>query len=527
MSTLGTNRLELVDGSFAVDVADINNPDSINYEAPFAGAIERNQSKKNSDKYSLYDANGKGDGTSIEDAAISSYLLANNNVLVIPRGTWKISTSLTVDALVIEDGGVITSSSAVTINAGSVFAPAKKCFSGSVSVSSPQNGLAEWFGAVGDGATDDRAAILKVISGFSGWAMMAKVYAVSAKIDVNKNFRVLGKGSDVSVIRVTALNSDGLVVYGLNSGTLGDAGSSYKLTGFSIECTATGTPSSGIGLKILWSSYGSVSHIKVKNFYCSYYLGTALCVDFRDIASFYAYNFGFQVDSASLDFIVDGIVIDGQTGPASGVRRTNVGVYIYGVGTEGFSFAGVRCTFCLNRGLLIDSSSSGKRQCPSFGKFTNCYFDTAGSYSLINIGREITFNSCWFSSSASDAGLSIGTTHGLMFSLCQFINNATHGCILSASASFTVFNACQFSSNAAVTSGNSGLSVGAGCNNFTVTNCLMDNSSLSSSQAYGVYVAPGSSTNYIIANNQMYGNLLGGVSDGGTGAQKVVQNNFT
>lgn len=530
MSMLRTDQLQTLDGTVTVNVKDLLTEgsitlDNILYTPPFTGSVTRSQYLKNTDKYSLFDAGGVGDGVADDTAAINTFLAANDNVLILPRGTWKISQSISVAAIVFEDGAGLTASSGVTLTTSSIQGPQAQLFYGSLLVSYKGMGLAEWFGAVGDGTTDDLSALTKAYTACSGLQLLGKTYATSGMFEIKKPFLLKGLSPEVTTIASTNGAADVVAVTSVN-GIVGDDNASVRLEGFSVKYTGTSAPTAGAGINVTYCSYASVENIKIKNTYNGLYHNTALGCLFSGLTILGVYNNAIYAVTGAIDYVIRDVIIDGQTAYGSGVRRTANGVLIYGAGNEGWILDSIRCTMCV-RAILIDSTASNQRNCPSFGRIDKCYFDTSSNISSFAKAREISVSHCWFSSNVSDSGLSLDLTHGITFSQCQFLNNAQHGIIIGNNSNFTVLNNCQLSSNSASSTSGAGVLVLANTNNFTITSCLIDNGSLSTTQRWGVFITAGTSTNYIVAMNQCYGNITGGVSDGGTGSQKYVANNFT
>lgn len=496
----------------------------VTVKQPYTGAALRTQHEKNTDVLTIFDFLGVGDGTALNDGAVAALLAASGNVLNLSKGNWRISQSITVDCLVMAPGATLTSTVPVNVVCKSIVAPPMQIVSGQIALKCNQPGYAEWFGAKGDGLSDDLAAFNMAHNALSGIYLLSKKYLISNKFEIKKPFMLRGMSPEVSVILSNAVDKDIVAVTTVN-GSVGDDNASVTLSDFSVEYIGSQAPSAGAGINVTYCSYANVKNLKIKKTFNGIYHTTALGCVFEGVSILGCYNDALYMDTNSIDFIVKDVIIDGQTAYSSGVRRTNVGVYIYGSQVEGWVLESIRCTMC-KRPILIDAALSTARNCPSFGRISNCFFDTANVSGSLAKAREITVSNSWFSSNAAESGLSLGITHGVTFSQSQFINNAQHGLILSASANFTVINNCQFSSNSAASTTGSGVVVSAGTNNFTITNNLFDNSSLSATQRWGVFVNAGASTNYIIAFNQCYGNVSGGVSDGGTGSQKLVQTNF-
>ena len=84
----------------------------------------------------------------------------------------------------------------------------------------------------------------------------------------------------------------------------------------------------------------------------------------------------------------------------------------------------------------------------------------------------------------------------------------------------------SFISNNSQGNGSNGLTVSAGISDWSVIGCEANNSILGNAQGYGVFVAAGASDRYVVQGNNLTGNAVGAVSDGGTGANKKVSGNI-
>lgn len=111
------------------------------------------------DQPSLRDSpyNGKVDGVADDSAAIIAYL-ANYDTLALPPGACRIGTNLTIPngkVLKVTSGTISVDAGKTLTIAGRFEAPVKTIFTGAGSVVGMREAWPEWWGAVGDGVTDD------------------------------------------------------------------------------------------------------------------------------------------------------------------------------------------------------------------------------------------------------------------------------------------------------------------------------------------------------------------------------------
>lgn len=176
--------------------------------------------------------------------------------------------------------------------------------------------------------------------------------------------------------------------------------------------------------------------------------------------------------------------------------------------------------------------------CPAFLKFTDVYFDSAsasgsttdGGASVTNM-LNATFNNCWFSGARPCRGAIVNTSKNITFKGCTFANCGADGCYLENNSTHVSYVGCGFVGNSSVSGSGvaHGLNVQANTTDFSVIGCQAFNDAAFTgfgSQGYGIFVATGTSDRYHIKDNQVHSNATGGVSDGGSGANKEVANNY-
>lgn len=157
----------------------------------------------------LDQSGGTGDGTTDDRAAIAAADTAAVTAgvpLRFRKGTYRFASTITIASPVIMDpGAVLKPDNAITVTmTGGMDAPIRKVFDvsagGKVRVKNPVV-YPDWWGAVGDGVTDDATALRMVfndnIVAFGGGTIdipFGKVYASTLPIDMKNNTRVVGSG---------------------------------------------------------------------------------------------------------------------------------------------------------------------------------------------------------------------------------------------------------------------------------------------------------------------------------------------
>ena len=176
--------------------------------------------------------------------------------------------------------------------------------------------------------------------------------------------------------------------------------------------------------------------------------------------------------------------------------------------------------------LTTAATTYGLGTRPAYNKFTNVYFDSSVNGALIERCVETDFSSCWFSNRPEN-GATVAESDGVRFHGGGALNCGKHGILVQATAvrtAFSNFAARGNSTGAANTY--SGILVAANTNDFQVQGCTLGGAIGFGTQKYGVEIQAGTSDRYIVADNLVSGNGTGGVSDGGSGANKRVANNY-
>jgi hypothetical protein len=145
-------------------------------------------------------------------------------------------------------------------------------------------------------------------------------------------------------------------------------------------------------------------------------------------------------------------------------------------------------------------------------------------------GLGLHIDGSWIASNITGNGIqTIGAFLGeLQVSNTRVMGNAGHGILIGAGTQSKI-NDNFLVMNSSFTHGSyNGLTIGAGVTDFTVTNNTTGVITPfgSTNQYCGILVSPGASNVYVITNNAQHGNVNCGVSDGGTGGSKIVNNNM-
>lgn len=184
------------------------------------------------------------------------------------------------------------------------------------------------------------------------------------------------------------------------------------------------------------------------------------------------------------------------------------------------------------RGLLVDPQGT---DAVVHLFVTNTAFDTnLNEGILLNPGASATiqraqFTACWTGSNTGN-GVSTGgsgTINGVLFLGHRSYLNGNHGVIFNGGSELAYCYG-EVAGNSATSSGSlDGIAVVANISNFRlIGNRIGPIGGASNTQRYGINVVSGSSDNYIVSDNDARGNVTGGITDNGSGTNKIVRNNL-
>ncbi len=365
------------------------------------------------------------------------------------------------------------------------------------------------YNAVGNGVTDDTAAIQAALSALTAGGEVyfpAGTYLISSQLTVaNQYTRLVGSSRYGALLYQTNLSSNILNITG-GFPTVQSLGLAYS-----------GTPVGGAAIYSN-TSFGNYSDLYIVNCYIGMTFdgGVAnkvLQLDLRNIG-----NVGIYCVNA-LDVYIGQAIIEAGTGAAT-LGCIRLQDHCEAIVIEGADI--------LNGayGMTTTASSYTVGNRPAYCKFTDCFFDSSLNGVLIDNSVEFDFNNCWFSN-RPHSGIVLQTCKGIKFTGGQAVNCGEHGISVSANASNVFINNFTADGNSATSPGVSdGIHFAANTQAFSVVNVEGGSTLSFGTQRYGVFVPVGSSDRYIITCVLATGNSGGAVFDGGTGVNKAVANNF-
>lgn len=369
------------------------------------------------------------------------------------------------------------------------------------------------YGAVGNGVTDDTAAIQAAIQAATkaggGIAYLPTgIYAVTG-ISLAPSVDLIGASRNSAVLLFTPTSGDAITV-------------------------------TQLGMNRVWSLQVRFAHPVSSG--AAIHLIKAFAIDVSEI---YVNGLGEKG--------YDGIFIDQST--ATFVRNfnlyglTNAAVHIAGpFGNDAYLSSGIINLFQTDSGasLLVENFVNGAVNVTdadlllgryallvrnsNYMRFENAYFDSSAEGAVLESGNLHTFSNCWFSNRPG-SGLTIGAVRGVTVLGGQAVNCGANGILVTNGAHEVSISGVQVIGNNVGTVGADGIRVdGSGIDNFAITHCLVGNDATAAilqttGQEVGIHVSSAvRDSHYVITGNLLFDNRVMGLVDRGGGEKYVVGN---
>jgi hypothetical protein len=374
------------------------------------------------------------------------------------------------------------------------------------------------FGAVGDGVTNDTAAVQAAVAASPNRKIYFPKgnYPISSTVTLAGSQTIVGDGM-ADCTTFIALGS-GFDVFNISS--------SYAAI---VDCAfSSATPrTSGAYITLSGANRGNrIANVRMNNGHKGIWISGASVITFIEnveiINTTATTGIGIHIQGGN-DTMISKVVMDNPllSQPAYGVLiqsseavwMTDCDMIHCGIGL-GISpqTVGEAVTWCFFNQVACDTSTYGIVVSPAAGRtvrglsFVNCWGAT-NTFHGVNIGGS-------------------GTTDGVSFIGCRFVNNQQSGAVISSATPINVdFINCYAAGNSGVTPNlYSGFDIAPGASKFRIMGCLSGPAlGLGDSQNRGILINAGASTNYVIKDNNLLGNTIGMI-DNGAGTALVTDN---
>jgi hypothetical protein len=375
------------------------------------------------------------------------------------------------------------------------------------------------FGAVGDGVTDDTAALQNAINSLSGRAsgaalrIPAGIYIISATLNLGNlsdDCTILGDGWNTTVIKPITGVTTAIAITG-NNQTIQD---------ILFDCSHA---TSCVGMNV-GSAYSNFKRISISGASIGLYVTGGVVDSFENFNILQSKTAGVELNSAGNDYFFDKIFISNYGGadPSTAGFYVLKGNAVYATGIDVLS---------TKKGLLIQPSGSTSIE---WHWYTNCVFDTCSDTGVRIYGdvgtvvKGISFTNSWASS--CNEGVYVagsGTVDSISFLQHRSYSNATDGYGVGNGNNIS-FVDCQAIGNG-ISSPNvyAGFSIAGGVTRVRVVGCRSGNTSvIGGTQANGLVLNPGASDYLTIVGNDFSNNGTNSLVDLSTGLNKQILGNM-
>jgi hypothetical protein len=406
------------------------------------------------------------------------------------------------------------------------------------------------FGAVGNGVTDDTPAVQKALA-----AVMPRggivffpvgVYRLTDSLTIAQanSITLLGEGVGPREPRTTGLHTTGTALLfepTVVNGVVVLTGSFCGIQ--NLEIQFDGAPKEGYAVVIGQAAEANVGsflcfirNCRIDNCWNGVLIKTATETRISDLLIWEPLGtVGIQYQGANDESHASYRCVIERFNGSSDSSRADSNKRITWILMDSWAYSLVLDeVVCIGGGIgfeMMDSASTGS----SYPMWAFC-FDLECDHNqqaavVLTAGQGFYGTSLWLGSCIAGNGLTIAASHlgEVAIGESRIMGNAQHGMLIQNGPVDVQVSNCVIVNNSAPNQPGTynGVTVAAGASNFSVTNCRIGTlPPFSPSQGWGVLVSSGTSDNYVIANNNLTRNIEGGLSDGGTGANKIVTPNL-
>ena len=394
----------------------------INFTQSGAGAVGRSVTSKLSDIVSVKDFGAVGDGFTNDTAAIQAACLASVSVL-FPNGTYRISSPTTFPAthfIIMWAGASFTVDTGVTVNFYSAVDASTnvQLFKGLGTVVGLAEVYPEWWGAKGDGTTDDVAAFQKAANSAalsgpnpknatiylqSKYYLLGSTWTIQQSANVPIN--VIGSGSligDTRLLGTASFTGSLVAVEGSTDNTQSITDFTIKDFGIYSQNVARGVglhfnPTGNNKIQGLQSSL--VENIYIAGFATGLRVRNCRLINFRRLGVWQE-----QIDGslyANANYCL--FITDGDAGTS---------IFCGDLTFEGCNFVTSKQYYSESVRLQAASNSSGYVITMAGIRFNQCVFYRGGGFSIkLRANNYSSLNDVWFTNCQLDdtTGISVQT----------------------------------------------------------------------------------------------------------------------
>lgn len=384
------------------------------------------------------------------------------------------------------------------------------------------------FGALGNGSTDDTAAIQAAINALpaAGGLIVipAGTYVISASLTLKEGTQLEGCGPG-TILRVSS-GSLGIDVIKIGDGTSTLSFAAVR----NIKISSDGQKTGGAGILLDRAYRVWLEGIALEFQYRGVYIRNSTAVwlnksDIRDTA-----ENAITIDSdlgQGFEWYIDSVLCDNPT-------VTNTGTGLLWNGGESLHVS--HSNFQRFTNGFVVNTSAGRESRFAFIDGMICDFASDNNIRVTNTGSGasigLTFTNCW-SGTATNYGVLIdrpgtGLVQGVRWVGGKVFHNGLAGFRL-AGGQDTHLSDCDIIANSQTTSAaRHGIEIGGDISEFSITGCRIGGGyQQGNTQGYAIHIDAGSSDHYLITNNDCHGNNnTPKINDNGSGVNKVVANNL-